>query len=185
MDRAGDEVYTGVTAMVKQVVQLKNDITTLPSSEYPTSVKVGPAPPRWGCDQSESLSKVFEKFYLLQWIHHYKNWGIWQGLNMIPWFLCSFLRFWSPKDSKLMYVTEQEGALLHHSKLSSIWLLFVVMAWMWFMWGKQCYIAFYIASFPTLNLALHLSGFQPSMNVLGSKYVQRMTERGFPMMTIT
>lgn len=45
LDRAGDEVYTGVTAMVKQVVQLKNDITTLPSSEYPNSVKVGPAPP--------------------------------------------------------------------------------------------------------------------------------------------
>uniref|UniRef100_A0A674MT00 non-specific protein-tyrosine kinase n=1 Tax=Takifugu rubripes TaxID=31033 RepID=A0A674MT00_TAKRU len=39
LDRAGDEVYTGVTAMVKQVVQLKNDISTLPSSEYPNSVK--------------------------------------------------------------------------------------------------------------------------------------------------
>ncbi|CAG06663.1 unnamed protein product, partial [Tetraodon nigroviridis] len=39
LDRAGDEVYTGVMAMVKQVVQLKNDITTLPSSEYPNSVK--------------------------------------------------------------------------------------------------------------------------------------------------
>ncbi|TNM94358.1 hypothetical protein fugu_002534 [Takifugu bimaculatus] len=39
LDRAGDEVYTGVTTMVKQVVQLKNDISTLPSSEYPNSVK--------------------------------------------------------------------------------------------------------------------------------------------------
>lgn len=44
LDRAGDEVYAGVTAMVKQVVQLKNVITTLPSSEYPNTVKVGPAP---------------------------------------------------------------------------------------------------------------------------------------------
>lgn len=45
LDREGDEVYAGVTALVKQVVQLKNGITTLPSSEYPNSVKVGPAPP--------------------------------------------------------------------------------------------------------------------------------------------
>lgn len=45
LDRAGDEVYTGVTAMVKQVVQLKNDINTMPSSEYLNSVKVGPSPP--------------------------------------------------------------------------------------------------------------------------------------------
>lgn len=45
LDRAGDEVYTGVTAMVKQVVQLKNDINTMPSSEYPNSVKVGPSLP--------------------------------------------------------------------------------------------------------------------------------------------
>lgn len=45
LDRAGDDVYTGVMAMVKQVVQLKNDITMLPSSEYPNPVKVGPALP--------------------------------------------------------------------------------------------------------------------------------------------
>ncbi|XP_041834984.1 protein-tyrosine kinase 2-beta-like [Melanotaenia boesemani] len=39
MDRSGDEVYTGVMAMVKQVVQLKNDVNTLPPSEYPNAVK--------------------------------------------------------------------------------------------------------------------------------------------------
>uniref|UniRef100_A0A3Q2DXK2 non-specific protein-tyrosine kinase n=1 Tax=Cyprinodon variegatus TaxID=28743 RepID=A0A3Q2DXK2_CYPVA len=39
LDRSGDEVYTAVMAMVKQVVQLKNDVNTLPASEYPTAVK--------------------------------------------------------------------------------------------------------------------------------------------------
>ncbi|XP_047432330.1 protein-tyrosine kinase 2-beta-like [Mugil cephalus] len=39
LDRSGDDVYTGVMAMVKQVVQLKNDINTLPASEYPNAVK--------------------------------------------------------------------------------------------------------------------------------------------------
>ncbi|XP_037552312.1 protein-tyrosine kinase 2-beta-like [Nematolebias whitei] len=39
LDRSGDEVYTGVMAMVKQVVQLKNDVNTLPASEYPSTVK--------------------------------------------------------------------------------------------------------------------------------------------------
>uniref|UniRef100_A0A3Q2WXP2 non-specific protein-tyrosine kinase n=1 Tax=Haplochromis burtoni TaxID=8153 RepID=A0A3Q2WXP2_HAPBU len=41
LDRSGDQVYTSVMAMVKQVVQLKNDVNTLPSSEYPNAVKVG------------------------------------------------------------------------------------------------------------------------------------------------
>ncbi|XP_074520332.1 protein-tyrosine kinase 2-beta-like [Halichoeres trimaculatus] len=39
LDRSGDQVYTGVMAMVKQVVQLKNDVNTLPASEYPKAVK--------------------------------------------------------------------------------------------------------------------------------------------------
>ncbi|KAK5604306.1 hypothetical protein CRENBAI_019889 [Crenichthys baileyi] len=39
LDRSGDEVYTAVMAMVKQVVQLKNDVNMLPPSEYPTAVK--------------------------------------------------------------------------------------------------------------------------------------------------
>lgn len=39
LDRSGDKVYTGVMQIVKQVVMLKNDINTLPSSEYPTAVK--------------------------------------------------------------------------------------------------------------------------------------------------
>ncbi|XP_050921841.1 protein-tyrosine kinase 2-beta isoform X2 [Lates calcarifer] len=39
LDRSGDEVYTGVMKMVKQVVQLKNDINMLPASEYPSAVK--------------------------------------------------------------------------------------------------------------------------------------------------
>uniref|UniRef100_A0A3Q1AWT6 non-specific protein-tyrosine kinase n=1 Tax=Amphiprion ocellaris TaxID=80972 RepID=A0A3Q1AWT6_AMPOC len=39
LDRSGDQVYTGVMAMVKQVVQLKNDVNTLPASEYPHAVK--------------------------------------------------------------------------------------------------------------------------------------------------
>ncbi|XP_078099605.1 protein-tyrosine kinase 2-beta-like [Sander vitreus] len=40
MDRSGDQVYTCVMAMVKQVVQLKNDVNTLPASEYPNAVRV-------------------------------------------------------------------------------------------------------------------------------------------------
>lgn len=40
LDRSGDQVYTGVMLMVKQVVQLKNDVNTLPASEYPGAVKV-------------------------------------------------------------------------------------------------------------------------------------------------
>ncbi|XP_070711842.1 protein-tyrosine kinase 2-beta-like isoform X1 [Pempheris klunzingeri] len=40
LDRTGDQVYTGVMAMVKQVVQLKNDVNALPASEYPNAVKV-------------------------------------------------------------------------------------------------------------------------------------------------
>lgn len=43
LDRSGDKVYTGVMTMVKQVVQLKNDVNTLPASEYPQAVKVGPS----------------------------------------------------------------------------------------------------------------------------------------------
>ncbi|CAK6979346.1 protein-tyrosine kinase 2-beta [Scomber scombrus] len=39
LDRSDDKVYTGVMEIVKQVVMLKNDINTLPSSEYPTAVK--------------------------------------------------------------------------------------------------------------------------------------------------
>ncbi|KAE8278304.1 Protein-tyrosine kinase 2-beta [Larimichthys crocea] len=39
LDRSGDQVYTGVMAMVKQVVQLKNDVNTLPASEYLNAVK--------------------------------------------------------------------------------------------------------------------------------------------------
>lgn len=39
LDRSGDQVYLGVMAMVKQVVQLKNDVNTLPASEYPNAVK--------------------------------------------------------------------------------------------------------------------------------------------------
>lgn len=43
LDRSGDQVYTGVMAMVKQVVQMKNDVNTMPASEYPICVKVGTA----------------------------------------------------------------------------------------------------------------------------------------------
>nr|XP_046238284.1 protein-tyrosine kinase 2-beta-like isoform X2 [Scatophagus argus] len=39
LDRSGDQVYTGVMAMVKQVVQLKNDVNRMPASEYPSAVK--------------------------------------------------------------------------------------------------------------------------------------------------
>lgn len=45
LDRSGDQVYTGVMAMVKQVVQMKNDVNTMPASEYPSCVKVGTAWP--------------------------------------------------------------------------------------------------------------------------------------------
>ncbi|XP_039998564.1 protein-tyrosine kinase 2-beta-like [Xiphias gladius] len=39
LDRSGDQVYTGVMLMVKQVVQLKNDVGHLPAAEYPNAVK--------------------------------------------------------------------------------------------------------------------------------------------------
>eukprot|EP00064_Thunnus_orientalis_P016130 superscaffoldBa00003130_g16193 len=39
LDRSGDQVYTGVMAIVKQVVQLKNDVNRLPASEYTNAVK--------------------------------------------------------------------------------------------------------------------------------------------------
>ncbi|XP_034030024.1 protein-tyrosine kinase 2-beta-like [Thalassophryne amazonica] len=39
LDRSGDQVYEGVKAMVKHVVQLKNDVNTLPVSEYPNAIK--------------------------------------------------------------------------------------------------------------------------------------------------
>ncbi|XP_026157469.1 protein-tyrosine kinase 2-beta-like isoform X2 [Mastacembelus armatus] len=39
LDRSDDQVYTNVMAMVKQVVQLKNDVSTLPTSEYHSAVK--------------------------------------------------------------------------------------------------------------------------------------------------
>uniref|UniRef100_A0A8C7Y716 non-specific protein-tyrosine kinase n=1 Tax=Oryzias sinensis TaxID=183150 RepID=A0A8C7Y716_9TELE len=39
LDRSGDRVYSGTMEMVKQVVQLKNDVKTLPASQYPNAVK--------------------------------------------------------------------------------------------------------------------------------------------------
>ncbi|XP_071222874.1 protein-tyrosine kinase 2-beta isoform X1 [Salvelinus alpinus] len=39
LDRTDDQVYVGVMAMVRDVVQLKNDVNTLPPSEYPNAVK--------------------------------------------------------------------------------------------------------------------------------------------------
>lgn len=39
LDRSGDQVYTGVMAIVKQVVQFKNDVNRLPASEYNNAVK--------------------------------------------------------------------------------------------------------------------------------------------------
>lgn len=41
LDRSGDQVYTGVMAIVKQVVQMKNDVNAMPPSQYPACVKVG------------------------------------------------------------------------------------------------------------------------------------------------
>lgn len=41
LDRSGDQVYTSVMAIVKQVVQMKNDVNTMPASEYPACVRVG------------------------------------------------------------------------------------------------------------------------------------------------
>lgn len=43
LDRSGDRVYSGTMEMVKQVVQLKNDVKTLPASQYPNAVKVAPS----------------------------------------------------------------------------------------------------------------------------------------------
>lgn len=39
LDRSQDQVYTGVMTMVREVVQLKNNINTIPASEYPAAVK--------------------------------------------------------------------------------------------------------------------------------------------------
>ncbi|XP_077368388.1 protein-tyrosine kinase 2-beta-like [Festucalex cinctus] len=39
LDRSNDQVYSSVMAIVKQVVQLKNDVHMLPASEYPNAVK--------------------------------------------------------------------------------------------------------------------------------------------------
>uniref|UniRef100_A0A673Z9E4 non-specific protein-tyrosine kinase n=1 Tax=Salmo trutta TaxID=8032 RepID=A0A673Z9E4_SALTR len=39
LDRTDDQVYVGVMAMVRDVVQLKNDVNTLHPSEYPNAVK--------------------------------------------------------------------------------------------------------------------------------------------------
>ncbi|XP_075872961.1 protein-tyrosine kinase 2-beta-like [Nelusetta ayraudi] len=39
LDRSGDQVYTSVMAIVKQVVQMKNDVNTIPASEYPACVR--------------------------------------------------------------------------------------------------------------------------------------------------
>ncbi|XP_077408488.1 protein-tyrosine kinase 2-beta-like isoform X2 [Vanacampus margaritifer] len=39
LDRSDDQVYSGVMAIVKQVVQLKNEVNMLPASEYPNAVK--------------------------------------------------------------------------------------------------------------------------------------------------
>uniref|UniRef100_A0A8K9UW54 non-specific protein-tyrosine kinase n=1 Tax=Oncorhynchus mykiss TaxID=8022 RepID=A0A8K9UW54_ONCMY len=39
LDRTDDQVYVGVMAMVRDVVKLKNDVNTLPPSEYPNAVK--------------------------------------------------------------------------------------------------------------------------------------------------
>lgn len=40
LERTGDLVYHNVMEMVKEVVQLKNDVNTLPASEYVNVVKV-------------------------------------------------------------------------------------------------------------------------------------------------
>lgn len=40
LDRSEDKVYQSVMDLVKVVVQLKNDVNTLPSSEYISLVKV-------------------------------------------------------------------------------------------------------------------------------------------------
>ncbi|XP_019734001.1 protein-tyrosine kinase 2-beta-like isoform X1 [Hippocampus comes] len=39
LDRSDDQVYSGVMAIVRQVVQLKNEVNMLPASEYPNAVK--------------------------------------------------------------------------------------------------------------------------------------------------
>lgn len=62
LDRSGDQVYISVMAMVKQVVQLKNDVNMLPASEYPSAVKVGCLKKFvaqeeifWGCTNLEEI----------------------------------------------------------------------------------------------------------------------------------
>lgn len=42
LDRSDDQVYHNVMEMVKMVMKLKNDVNTLPPSEYVGVVKVGP-----------------------------------------------------------------------------------------------------------------------------------------------
>ncbi|MEQ2190331.1 hypothetical protein XENOCAPTIV_028746, partial [Xenoophorus captivus] len=58
LDRSGDEVYTAVMAMVKQVVRLKNDVTMLPASEYPTAVKIEGTKKLLNKDLGELINKM-------------------------------------------------------------------------------------------------------------------------------
>ncbi|XP_049579872.1 protein-tyrosine kinase 2-beta-like [Syngnathus scovelli] len=39
LDRADDQVYSSVMALVRQVVQLKNEVNMLPATEYPNAVR--------------------------------------------------------------------------------------------------------------------------------------------------
>ncbi|XP_077600834.1 protein-tyrosine kinase 2-beta-like [Stigmatopora nigra] len=39
LDRTDDQVYSGVMAIVRQVVKLKNEVNMLPASEYPNAIK--------------------------------------------------------------------------------------------------------------------------------------------------
>ncbi|KAA0711575.1 Protein-tyrosine kinase 2-beta [Triplophysa tibetana] len=58
LERTGDLVYHNVMEMVKEVVQLKNDVNTLPASEYVNVVKIEGTQKLLNKDLAELISKM-------------------------------------------------------------------------------------------------------------------------------
>ncbi|KAM7365284.1 hypothetical protein PAMP_016227 [Pampus punctatissimus] len=58
LDRSDDKVYNGVMSMVQQVVRFKNDVNTLPISEYPNAVKIEGTKKLLNKDLGELITKM-------------------------------------------------------------------------------------------------------------------------------
>ena len=108
LDRSGDHVYTGVMAMVKQVVQLKNDIHVLPASEYPNSVKVSP-PPR--------VVAYFSRLCTKGWHRLSISYSLWQEKSH------------SDRLTWCQTVTPDKLTISFYIKISGIWIVLKVVIW--------------------------------------------------------